>query len=98
MSIINAPWKGNKIILFLGSILVPIMIFSIWLCVPVKVSPRINTKDKRTNPTNKWAYTYNFPNIWNTISLLLILLLFGTIFTISKSNNRFTVNKKIKLK
>lgn len=37
--VINVPWSGSKRTLVIASCFVPIVLFTIWLCIPVPVTP-----------------------------------------------------------
>ena len=58
---INMKWSGNKTILYFAVLSVPIIYFTIWLCIPV---PKNKGSSEMTNYTNKVAYVYNFPSTW----------------------------------
>jgi len=54
--VINVPWSGNKRTLVLASCFVPIVLFTIWVCVPVPVKPG---SSKKTTPFTKVEVVYD---------------------------------------
>lgn len=58
---INMKWNGDKTILYFASAIVPILYFTIWLCIPV---PKNKGSEEMTDFTNKVVYVYNYPSTW----------------------------------
>ena len=66
------PWNGNKILLCLFSIIVPFVMFIIWVCIPI---PKVEGSKEYTNPLNKVKYVYNNPNFGMQISMPICIII-----------------------
>ena len=88
---INMKWTGNKTILYFAAVCVPIIYFTIWLCIPV---PKSKGSSEQTNFTNKVAYVYNFPSTWIMGLMPIVVALAAFTFVLAKNNRMILTLKK----
>lgn len=88
---INMKWTGNKTILYFAAVCVPIIYFTIWLCIPV---PKSKGSSEQTNFTNKVAYVYNFPSTWIMGLMPIVVALAAFTFVLAKNNRLILTLKK----
>ena len=87
---IRMRWKGNKTILYFVALSVPIIYFTIWLCIPV---PKSKESNEMTNFTNKVAYVYNYPSTWIMGLMPIAAALCTFMFVLAKNNNSMSLKK-----